>query len=269
MVQVEQNVAAERMPVLDVCSVTLAFGGIVALSDVSLTAHPDRIVGIIGPNGAGKSSLFNVLSGLVSPTRGTATLDGADLLGRPPWQRARAGLARTFQTSQLLPAVSALENVAVGFFARQAPRFTRDLLVPPSLNRRRRLALEAAREALRLVDSRIDPESPVASLSLAQQRFVELARALCGEPRLLLLDEPFGGLHTDERHHMAELVAGVAEPGVSVLLIEHDMEMVGRLCDWTYVLDFGHLIAQGPPRSIAEDPVVIRAYLGRAVGAGA
>lgn len=265
----DRAVTAVRMPVLDVSSIRLAFGGLVALSDVSLTVESDRITGLIGPNGAGKSSLFNVLSGIVTPVAGRVTLEGDDLLERPTWQRARVGLTRTFQTPQLLPAVTALENVAVGFFPVQPPRFGRDLFVPPGLNPRRRRALEAAREVLRRVDSRIDPSAPIGSLSLAEQRFVELARALCGQPRLLLLDEPFGGLHIDERDHMAEIVTGVSTSAVPVLLIEHDMEMIGRLCHWTYVLDFGYLIAEGTPAAIAEDPAVIEAYLGGAVAAGA
>ena len=252
-------------PVLAAHGVSVQFGGLRALSDVSLTAACGGVTGLIGPNGAGKTTFFNVLSGLVSPSAGRVQLGSDDLFQLSPWERARRGLGRTYQTPKLMPGRTALENVEVGLFATGRSRAIVDLFRLPGLDSARRRSRERAREVLGRVDPLIDPSRVVAKLTLAQRRGVEIARALCSAPRLLLLDEPFGGLHVDERESMAALVLGLRAGGLAMLLIEHDMAMVGRLCSTVYVLNFGQLLSAGSPTDIANDPAVVQAYLGEEI----
>jgi branched-chain amino acid transport system ATP-binding protein len=249
-------------PILVASAVTVQFGGLRALSEVSLEAAGGEVTGLIGPNGAGKTTFFNVLSGLIPPTAGRIRLGGDELFRLPPWERARRGLGRTYQTPKLMPARSALENVEVGLFATERSNPIADLLRWPALDSSRRRSRAHARDVLQRVDETVPPNAPVAGLTLAQRRAVEIARALCSSPRLLLLDEPFGGFHVEERERMAELIQSLRREGLSMLLIEHDMAMVGRLCSAVYVLNFGELLAAGSPREVAEDPAVVQAYLG-------
>jgi branched-chain amino acid transport system ATP-binding protein len=249
-------------PILVSEAVSVQFGGLRALSDISLKAGPGVVTGLIGPNGAGKTTFFNVLSGLVAPSAGRVRLGDDDLFRLSPWDRARRGLGRTYQTPKLMPGRTALENVEVGLFATSRSNPVADLVRVPGLDRARRRSRERAREVLRRVDSAVDPARVAAKLTLAQRRGVEIARALCSAPRLLLLDEPFGGLHVDEREGMAELVLGLRAEGLAMLLIEHDMAMVGRLCSTVYVLNFGELLAAGSPADVANNPAVVQAYLG-------
>ena len=237
-------------PVLSVRNVTVAFGGLVALSAVDLDVQRGSITGLIGPNGAGKTTLFNVLSGFVPAKSGTAALNGADLLATSPAGRPRLGLARTFQTPQLAPELSAIDNASAGVFVLDHPRMWLDLFIPPSLNRRRQSELEIAARALEQVDPTIPAEAPVGTLSLAHRRMTEVARAVCSKPELLLLDEPFAGLHDAEREVMQTLVRDLAEDGMSILIIEHNMEVVLRLCGEVYVLNFGHVIGRGTPKRL-------------------
>jgi ABC-type branched-subunit amino acid transport system ATPase component len=250
------------LPVLVADAVTVQFGGLRALSEVSLEATSGEVTGLIGPNGAGKTTFFNVLSGLVAPTSGRVWLGRDELFRLPPWERARRGLGRTYQTPKLMPARSALENVEVGLFATERSNPLADLVRWPGLDSARRRSRAHARDVLARVDGTVAPTAPVATLTLAQRRAVEIARALCSSPRLLLLDEPFGGFHVEERERMAELIQSLCEDGLSMLLIEHDMAMVGRLCTAVYVLNFGQLLAAGTPREVAGNPAVVQAYLG-------
>lgn len=252
-------------PILLAEGVSVQFGGLRALSDVSLATAAGVVTGLIGPNGAGKTTFFNVLSGLVSPSAGRVRLGVDDLFRLSPWERARRGLGRTYQTPKLMPGRTALENVEVGLFAVDRSNPIVDLLRLPGMDSARRRSRERAREVLRRVDPSVDPSRVVAKLSLAQRRGVEIARALCSAPRLLLLDEPFGGLHVDERDGMAALVLGLRAEGLAMLLIEHDMAMVGRLCSKVYVLNFGELLAAGSPAEVANDPAVVQAYLGEEI----
>lgn len=250
-------------PILKAEKLTVRFGGLDALCDLDLLVQPGAVTGLIGPNGAGKTTFFNVVSGLVRPTAGHLVFGEDQLLRLPPWERARRGIARTFQTPKLMPSRTALENVEVGNFARSRTSALADLARWPSHNRPRRESEERAREVLRRVDPGVPPEAVVAKLSLAQRRTVEIARALCCGPRLLLLDEPFGGLHVEERERMLDTIRSRwEEDRLSILLIEHDMGMVGRLCSVVYVLNFGRLLAVGTPDEISHDPAVVQAYLG-------
>jgi len=242
--------------------VVVRFGGLTALAGLDLVVPPATVAALIGPNGAGKTTFFNVLSGFVRPSSGTVSLNGVDLLRLRPWDRARCGLIRTFQTPQLVPSITALQNVSGGIFARRRTHISADLFRLPSMNRSWRAVLEQAEETLRRVNPTIDPGAVVSSLPLGQRRFVEIARALCSDPAILLLDEPFGGLHDEERSQMATLIEGLASERTPLLLVDHDIEMVGRLATDVFVLNFGELIAHGSHDEVVNNPVVADAYLG-------
>ncbi|MBS0562884.1 MAG: ATP-binding cassette domain-containing protein, partial [Proteobacteria bacterium] len=238
--------------------VTHYFGGLAANQNVSFTVRAAEIVALIGPNGAGKTTLFNIVSGVLTPTRGSVRLFGQPAAHLPARRIARMGVARTFQHVKLLPGRSVLENVALG--AHQAGRagFLRAML-----------RLDRAEEARLLKEARAQAEraglgavldKPAGDLPLGQQRIVEIARALCLRPRLLLLDEPAAGLRLPEKTRLAALLRQVRADGIGVLLVEHDMDFVMRLADRVVVMDFGQKIAEGAPEAVQRDPAVLEAY---------
>jgi branched-chain amino acid transport system ATP-binding protein len=243
---------------LQVESVTVTFGGVRAVSDVDLVAPTGQITGLIGPNGAGKTTLFNVVTGLQKPVRGRVLLDGSDVTSLGPKSRAHRGLGRTFQRLEIFGSLSALDNVLVavencGVHGRAARRTALDLLDRVGIS-----ADMAARQA--------------DVLPTGTARLVELARALACTPKLLLLDEPFSGLDTNESSQLGDLLEHLSGDGLAILLVEHDMEMVMRLCQTIYVLNFGSVITSGTPAEIKENEEVQAAYLGApiaAAGAGA
>jgi branched-chain amino acid transport system ATP-binding protein len=230
--------------------VAVRFGGVMALAGVTLEAGAGVVTGLIGPNGAGKTTLFNVVSGLQAPTRGRVLLDGKDVTGKPVHHRARLGLARTFQRLEIFGSLSVRDNVRVACEIRR--RYTRTRRDPDEVAQS---LLELAGIA-HLADQRAD------TLSTGQARLTELARALATEPRLLLLDEPGSGLDSAESEEFGRLLAALAGEGLGILMVEHDMELVMRVCTQIYVLDFGELIAEGPPEAIRADKRVQAAYLG-------
>jgi branched-chain amino acid transport system ATP-binding protein len=247
--------------------VTVRFGGLVALKDVDLAVAPRSIVGLVGPNGAGKSTLFAVMSGLLKPTHGTVRMDGHDVSHASPQSRAAHGLARTFQHPELFSAMTVRDHVVIAHRVRHAKgRIWSDLVTGRGL--RKPPAGETVRvdeivEALRLGDIQ---HQPVAGLSLGKARLVEVARALAVDPKVLLLDEPSSGLDMRETDELAAtLVRVVRDHGVSLLLVEHDVELVLGMCDAVHVLDFGVKISAGTPAEVRADPAVRAAYLGEAV----
>ena len=248
----------EKREILDVKDLTIHFGGVHALDGVNLTARTAEIAGVIGPNGAGKTTFFNCLSGLLTPDRGEISFDGHRLDGSPA-SRGRHGLGRTFQTPRLFGSLSVLDNLLFG--CRTADSARREYVFDPSL--RRLSHTERGTRLARMVGFRGDLSAPAGSLAFGDLRTVELARALCGAPSLLMLDEPASGLDVGQAEDFVGLLRSLSDLGLSILLIEHDMSLVMGICDYITVLDFGQVIAEGPPSEIQRNESVIEAYLGR------
>ena len=248
---------------LRVRNLTVRFGGIVALDDVSLDLNRGEILGLIGPNGAGKTTLFNCLSGVVSPERGSIYFEQSSLTYALPHVRARLGIARTFQNLQLWGSMTVEQNLMVPMDALSRRNTLSDALYLPFSSYAERASRERARAILHVLDLGRYRSTLAGDLPAGIQRRVEIARALAMQPRLLLLDEPAAGLDAGETARLAELLWSVRERfNVSMLLVDHDMSLVMRVCDYVYVLDFGKELARGRPEAIRNDPKVIAAYLG-------
>jgi len=253
---------AEAPPLLDARQVSIRFGGIAALKDVSLAVTAGEAVGLVGPNGAGKTTLFNCMCGQLRPSSGTVSFDGHVLDDMPAYLRARLGIGRTFQRVEVFPELSVRDHMLVAVRAHRGDgALWKDLL---NMAKPRPEELDRVQEVMELVGLTDLADVPVAALSLGHCRLVELGRALCGEPRLLMADEPSSGLDITETAALAAVLRRVQrDHGMAVLLVEHDMEMVRTAVDRVVVLEVGEIIAQGTFDAVVADPQVRRAYLGR------
>jgi branched-chain amino acid transport system ATP-binding protein len=240
------------MKILEVKKLVKDFGGLRAVSDLSLTIDQGQILGLIGPNGAGKSTAFNCIAGVYSPTAGEIYFNGEKINNQKPWNLCKKGLARTFQIVKPFSSKSVLYNVIVGSFA------TTD---------KRPAAEEKALEILRYLHLEDKKDTRAGNLTIADRKRLEIARALATEPRLLLLDEVMAGLRPTEVDEMVEIIRNLRDNGITVFVIEHIMRAIMALSDWIVVIHFGQKIAEGEPKAVAADEKVIKAYLGEEYGA--
>ena len=227
---------------------TVRFGGVVSL-DAMTVEFPTGTCGLIGPNGAGKTTFFNVMSGFVTPASGSVTAEGVDILAMPDFKRARWGLRRTFQTEQAIENLSVFDNVATVF--EHTGKGTAAARAA------------AVNDAIDFVGLGDVAHARVGTLGAKERRFVEVARAVVGQPKVIMLDEPGAGLPEEETEHLGQIVRGIPDKvGATVILVDHDMSLVQGVCDWTAVLDFGRLLASGPTSDVLRNPKVMQAYLG-------
>jgi branched-chain amino acid transport system ATP-binding protein len=241
----------------------IAFGGVKAVEGVGFSVSGGEVLSIIGPNGAGKTTLFNLVSGVYRASRGRVALLGDDVTGATPEALAARGLSRTFQNLQIFARMSAVENVMVGRHLRERTGILADLFGLPSVTRQNRATRAAAMDRLEAVGLAADADRTAGALPYGALKRLEIARALASEPKVLLLDEPAAGCNAVETQEIERLVRRIADTGVAVVLVEHDMKLVMRISDRVLVLDRGRPLAEGAPAQVRENPAVIEAYLGR------
>ena len=251
------------MAMLDVKNLSISFGGLKAVDDFSITIEKGQLYGLIGPNGAGKTTIFNLLTGVYKPDGGRILLDGKDITGHKAIQINQAGIARTFQNIRLFKELSVLDNVKVGLHNHHKYSTLSGILRLPSYYKVEKEMDERAMELLKVFDLDKEFDYKASNLPYGKQRKLEIARALATEPKLLLLDEPAAGMNPNETAELMKTIRfGRDHFDMTVLLIEHDMKLVSGICERLTVLNFGHMLAEGPTSEVLSNPEVIKAYLG-------
>ena len=251
------------MAMLDVKNLSISFGGLKAVDDFSITIEKGQLYGLIGPDGAGKTTIFNLLTGVYKPDGGRILLDGKDITGHKAIQINQAGIARTFQNIRLFKELSVLDNVKVGLHNHHKYSTLSGILRLPSYYKVEKEMDERAMELLKVFDLDKEFDYKASNLPYGKQRKLEIARALATEPKLLLLDEPAAGMNPNETAELMKTIRFVRDHfDMTVLLIEHDMKLVSGICERLTVLNFGHMLAEGPTSEVLSNPEVIKAYLG-------
>lgn len=242
--------------------VTIRFGGLVAVNQVSVHIRKGQITGLIGPNGAGKTTFFNCISGVYTPSEGSVIFDGKHIEGKRGFQINEAGISRTYQIINLFRNMTVLENVMVGMHSRLKSGFFKNLIHSASMRREEEAARQKAYDLLEFVGLKDKAMNKAGALSYGEQRLLEIVRGLASDPKLLLLDEPAAGMNTAEKEDLHRLMNKIIDRGVTILVIEHDMKLVMGVCDYLYVLEHGTLLGEGTPEEVQNNPAVIEAYLG-------
>ena len=251
------------MALLEVSNLGIAFGGLQAVAQLDLSIEKGHLYGLIGPNGAGKTTVFNLLTNVYQPTRGSILIDGMPTAGKKTYQVNRMGVARTFQNIRLFPQQSVLDNVMTGLNNQVQYSLAESLLHVGSYHKKEKEMTERSMEILRIFGLEDSAQTLASNLPYGKQRKLEIARALATKPELLLLDEPAAGMNPNETGELMDTIRLVRkEYQVTILLIEHDMKLVQGICEYLYVLNFGRLLAEGTPDKVLNDPAVVKAYLG-------